>query len=276
MLRVREIFILLIGVLVLSCTSDEKIVVGGGGNGKTGTGGGSGGTITADVMVAKKVLIEDYLATWCGNCILAIERSEQADRNVFVPVAIHFLGSAIQNPAAVRVASENRVSSQTTVIVDKHTTHNFRNTFDASDYETESVVAIALDSELEGGDLDVRIRFKFYTDLTGLRYSVYLTKNGIVASQRNYQFSGSIYQNSPSTISDFVHNHVLQDAILNQSIVDSEAVEDAVVEKMHSFDVSPTSLSDLEVIVYIESSSRVFNTQKVVAGRSIDFHAELE
>ncbi|MCG8409927.1 MAG: Omp28-related outer membrane protein [Bacteroidales bacterium] len=269
---VGRVIVVLAWIAFFSCTSEEKEVV----NPDGGGGGGGIDTIMADVKVSKKVLIEDYVATWCGNCILAIEKSEQADPSVFIPVAIHFLGSAIENDNAIRVARENGITSQTTVITDKHTSFNFRKGFNAADFQNKTVVAIAINSEQRGTAVDFTIQFKFYADLSNLRYSAYLLRNGIIAVQRNYQFSGSIYEDSPRTILNFTHNHVLQDIILNQSIADAQSVKDNTFDQTHSFNIGTGNIQDFEIVVYVEDQSRVFNTQRVHAGQSVNFHEEVE
>lgn len=271
MLFVFRSTLLLFCLAFLSCSSDEKVVEV---NPNNDIAGGDDKNPVPEVTVFKKVLIEDYVATWCGNCILAIEKSDNADPKVFVPVAIHFLGSSLENSKAIQVAQINSVSSQTTVIVDKHTTHNFRNGFDASNYSSKSLLAIAMDSEINGNNLSFDLKFKFYKDFSDLRYSVYLTENNIIASQRNYQFTGSAYKNSPSTITNFNHNHVLKDVILNQSINNSQASNKNVLTKSHSFSLQGLNSKNAELIVFVESSSEVLNTQNVKAGENIDFHAE--
>ena len=274
-MKARFIYLILLSTTILSlsaCSSDEQLIVeetsdevsGGDDNGNTGS----------DITVAKRVLIEDYVATWCGNCILAIEKSEDADKSVFVPVAIHFLGSELENETAINVASENSVSSQTTVIVDKHTSHSFRNDFNASDYPSASTAAIAIDTEISNNNLNASLQFKFYKDFSNLKYTVYLLENNIVSTQTNYQFSGSKYQSSPRTITNFNHNHVLQQAILNQAIPDSESVNENVFAANQSFNISGKNAANLDVVVFIESASEVLNTQIVSAGSQVAFHAE--
>ncbi|WP_421917769.1 Omp28-related outer membrane protein [Marinifilum sp.] len=262
-------------VLILSaCSSDEKLVVEDSPNETSG----EENTEASDsgITVVKRVLIEDYVATWCGNCILAIEKSENADKSVFVPVAIHFLGSELENETAINVASENKVSSQTTVIVDKHTSHSFRNDFSASDYTRSSKVAIAINPEVNGTNLNVNLKFKFYKNLSTLNYTVYLLENNIVATQTNYQFSGSEYQSSPRSISNFNHNHVLQQAVLQQNIPGSESASENVYETSQTFSIAGKNSDNLEVVVFVESSDEVLNTQIVSANEQVDFHAEEE
>ena len=273
-MKARFIYLILsITILSLSaCSSDEKLIIED--TSDEISGGEDNGNTSSGITVAKRVLIEDYVATWCGNCILAIEKSEDADKNVFVPVAIHFLGSELENEAAINVANENNVSSQTTVIVDKHTSHSFRNDFKASDYPSASTVAIAMGTEISNNSLNASLQFKFYKDFSNLKYTVYLLENNIVSTQTNYQFDGSKYQSSPRTITNFNHNHVLQQAILNQVIPDSESVNENVFVVNQNFNVSGKNAANLDVVVFIESASEVLNTQIASAGNQVAFHAE--
>jgi thiol-disulfide isomerase/thioredoxin len=266
-------FVALIGLM--ACSSDEKLVVVDNSDEVAG-GDSDGGNNTVGTIVTKRILIEDYVATWCGNCILAIEKSDDADKNVFVPVAIHFLGSQLENQVAINVAKENEVSSQTTVIVDKHTSHSFRNDFKASDYALASTVAIAINTEVNNTNVNVNLQFKFYKDFSNLKYTVYLLENNVIASQANYQFSGSKYQSSPRTISNFSHNHVLQQAILNQSVPGGESVNENVYETEHSFSIQGKNKENLDLVVYLESTKEVLNTQIVKVGENVAFHAEVE
>ena len=275
-MKARFIYLILLSFTILSlsaCSSDEKLIIEDTSDEISG-GEENNGNTSSGITVAKRVLIEDYVATWCGNCILAIEKSEDADKSVFVPVAIHFLGSELENETAINVANENNVSSQTTVIVDKHTSHSFRNDFNASDYPSASTIAIAMDTEISNNNLNASLQFKFYKDFSNLKYTVYLLENNIVSTQTNYQFNGSKYQSSPRTITNFNHNHVLQQAISNQVIPDSESVNENVFVVNHNFNVSGKNEANLDVVVFIESASEVLNTQIVSAGSQIAFHAE--
>ncbi|PXX95712.1 hypothetical protein DF185_21715 [Marinifilum breve] len=274
-MKARITYQILLSIIVLSlsaCSSDEKLIVED--NPNETSEGENVENADSGITVTKRVLIEDYVATWCGNCILAIEKSEDADKNVFVPVAIHFLGSQLENQTAINVAAENAVSSQTTVIVDKHTSHSFRNDFDATDYSTSSAVAIAMNSDVDGSNINVNLKFKFYKDFSNLNYTVYLLENNIISTQTNYQFAGSKYQSSPRSITDFNHNHVLQQAILQQNIPKSESVSENVFEVNQSFNVTGKNSANLEVVVFVESSDEVLNTQIVAASGQVDFHAE--
>ena len=274
-MKSRIIYQILLSIIVLSlsaCSSDEKLIVEDNSNETSGE--EDNGMENSGITVTKRVLIEDYVATWCGNCILAIEKSEDADKNVFVPVAIHFLGSKLENQTAINVAKENSVSSQTTVIVDKHTSHSFRNDFKASDYSTNSTVAIAMNSKVSGANLNVNLKFKFYKGFSNLNYTVYLLENNITSTQTNYQFDGSKYQSSPRTITNFNHNHVLQQAILQQTIPESESANENVFEVSKSFSVAGKNADNLEVVVFVESSDKVLNTQIVSANGQVDFHKE--
>jgi thiol-disulfide isomerase/thioredoxin len=269
---IYQIFLSVAIVGLTACSSDEKLIVEDNSNEVSG-GGDDGGTPSGQT-VTKRVLIEDFVATWCGNCILAIEKSEAADKTVFVPVAIHFLGSKLETAAAINVANESDVSSQTTVIVDKHSNHPFRNDFEASDYPRASTVAIAMESEVEASSLNLNLQFKFYNDFSDLKYTVYLLENNMTSTQANYQFAGSIYESYPRTINDFNHNHVLQQAILDQNVPDDESMNGSVFEANQSFDITGKNSAQLEIVVFIESDDEVLNTQIVSAGKQVAFHAE--
>lgn len=275
MKMIYRIILLVAIVGFTSCSSDERIVVIDTSDKISGKDGDDDDDTTVDgPTVAKKVLIEDYVATWCGNCILPIEKSEQADKNVFVPVAIHFLGSRLENETAIRVAQLNGVNSQTTIIVDKHNNHSFRSGFNASDYPQASLAAIAIESSTDNSAVSLNIRFKFYKTFSDLKYTVYLCANNVVAPQANYQFSGSIYQTSPRTISNFNHNHVLQKAVLQETIPNDQSINENVYQVAQAFNIQDLSANNLELIVFVESESEVLNTQIVQVGQSVGFHAE--
>jgi hypothetical protein len=269
---IYQIFLSVAIIGLAACSSDEKLIVEDNSNNISG-GGDDEGTPSGQT-VTKRVLIEDYVATWCGNCILAIEKSESADKTVFVPVAIHFLGSKLETRAAINVANESDVSSQTTVIVDKHSNHPFRDDFEASDYPRASTVAIAMNSEVSASNLNVNLQFKFYNDFSDLKYTVYLLENNITSTQTNYQFAGSIYESYPRTITDFNHNHVLQQAILDQDVPDDESLDGSVFEANQTFDITGKNSAQLEIVVFIESDDEVLNTQIGSVGKQVAFHAE--
>ncbi|WP_112113223.1 Omp28-related outer membrane protein [Flavobacterium aciduliphilum] len=168
----------------------------------------------------KRVLIEDYTGTWCGNCTrvaYAIDQvNEQTDKAVVV--AIHngndpysFDGIApLKNlilpnsPLALPVSRLNRMNVWTFP--------EPTNTQDALNLTgNNTTLGLAMNSSISNGTIDLDVNMKFLEDFSDLKLVVYLLEDKLIYPQRNY----TDYYNAVNPINDYEHNHVLRNALTN-------------------------------------------------------------
>jgi len=171
-------------------------------------------------MFKKRVLIEDYTGTWCGNCTrvsYAIEQVKEETDNV-VSVGIHngndpyhFEGIeplknliSPNNALALPVSRLNR-----TVIWTFPETSNIQQAVDLTGKNIG--LGLAMNSSLVDNTINLDVNVKFAQDYSNLKLVVYLLEDGLVYEQTNY----TIYYNGEDHIADFVHNHVLRESMTN-------------------------------------------------------------
>lgn len=168
----------------------------------------------------KRVLIEDYTGTWCGNCTrvsYAIELvKEQSDK--IVPVAIHngndpyhFTGIApLKNlilpnsPLALPVSRLNRMNVWT-----YPETSNINEAIDFTSNNT--TIGLAMNSTVGGGTINLNVKLQLLDDYSDLKLVVYLLEDHLIYFQKNY----TEFYNAINPIPNFEHNHVLRSSLSN-------------------------------------------------------------
>lgn len=192
----------------------------------------------------KRVLIEDYTGTWCGNCTrvaYAIEKVKEATDNV-VSVAIHngndpyhFEGIAPlknlispNNALALPVSRLNR----TGVWAFPETS----NIPQAVNLAGKNIgLGLSMNSTLSNNLITLDVAIKFAQNYSNLKLVVYLLEDGLIYEQTNY----TIYYGGEDHIANFEHNHVLRSAltdILGESI-SSATVAGSLVTKSFSIPI---------------------------------------
>jgi len=166
----------------------------------------------------KRVLIEDYTGTWCGNCTrvsYAIDQAkEQSDKVVAVAIhngndPFHFAGIAPlknlilpNNPLALPVSRLNRVNIWATP--------EHANVQQAIDFtSTNTTVGLAMNSTLLNGTVSLDVKVKFVDNYSDLKLVVYLLEDHLIYFQRNY----TSFYNGVNPILDYEHNHVLRQSL---------------------------------------------------------------
>ncbi|WP_396140134.1 Omp28-related outer membrane protein [Flavobacterium sp.] len=163
----------------------------------------------------KRVLIEDYTGTWCGNCTRVSYAIEQvkAQNDKVVTVAIHngndpfhFAGIApLKNlilpnsPLALPVSRLNRM-----IVWTFPEPTNVQEAINLTG--NNSGLGIAMNSSIENGNINLDVNVKFALNYTNLKLVVYLLEDELVHFQRNY----TTYYDNVNPITNYVHNHVLR------------------------------------------------------------------
>lgn len=165
----------------------------------------------------KRVLVEDYTGTWCGNCTRVSYGIEELEKKTDKAVVIaihngndpyHYAG---YQPLKDLISPNNDLElpqarlNRTTVWVDPDT-----NSQDALNLTSNnSGLGIAMSSVVANGTIDLDVKVKFAQNYSNLKLVVYILENGLVYRQVNY----SNYYNSVYNITDFEHNHVLRTSL---------------------------------------------------------------
>lgn len=175
----------------------------------------------------KRVLIEDYTGTWCGNCMrvaYAIDQVlEQTDKAVTVGihngndpynfVGVEPLASLVApgGPLELPVSRLNR----TTVWTYPEPT-NIQQALDLTGNNT--TLGIAMNSTVSAGNINLNVDLKFLQDYSNLKLVVYLLEDHLIHDQHNY----TSYFGAQNPIPNYEHNHVLRVAmtdILGDAII---------------------------------------------------------
>ena len=166
----------------------------------------------------KRVLIEDYTGTWCGNCTRVSHAIElvKAQSDKVVTVAIHngndpyhFPGIAplknlilANSPLALPVSRLNRVNVWTFP--------EPTNTQEALNFTgNNTTLGIAMNSTVANGNINLSVNVKFLDTYSDLKLVVYLLEDHLIYFQRNY----TTYYNAVNPILDYEHNHVLRSSL---------------------------------------------------------------
>ncbi len=166
----------------------------------------------------KRVLIEDYTGTWCGNCTRVSHAIElvnaQSDKVVTVAIhngndPYHFPGIApLKNlilpnsPLALPVSRLNRVNVWTFP--------EPTNTQEALNFTgNNTTLGIAMNSTVANGNINLSVNVKFLDTFSDLKLVVYLLEDHLIYFQRNY----TTYYNAVNPILDYEHNHVLRSSL---------------------------------------------------------------
>lgn len=166
----------------------------------------------------KRVLIEDYTGTWCGNCTRVAyaidEVNSMSDKIVNVAIhngndPYHFPGIApLKNlilpnsPLALPVSRLNR-----TVVWTFPEPTNTQEAIDLTGNNT--TLGLAMNSTVANGNINLDVNIKFLDDYSNLKLVVYLLEDHLIYMQRNY----TNYYNAVNPIMDYEHNHVLRSSL---------------------------------------------------------------
>lgn len=227
-------------------------------------------------LFKKRVLIEDYTGTWCGNCAVvsyAIEKVYENPKNNSVTVAIHsgpdpfkypdvaplhnyiFPNGVVSLPEA-RLNRTIRWKDQDTNLLDPI---NLRS--------NNCGLGLAIKSSLIDNTISLDIKTKFAQNYSGLKLVVYLLEDKLIYKQTNY----SNYFNAVNPIQNFEHNHVLRKSltnILGDNIMEN-TIDGKTISKNFSITV-PSNIADFNNIGFAAFIVDENNTVINVRGASIN------
>ncbi|EDP71504.1 hypothetical protein FBALC1_03432 [Flavobacteriales bacterium ALC-1] len=242
------------------------------------------------VRFARNVLIEDYTGTWCGYCprvSYGIELVE-AQTDQAVVVAIHRpssnTSSGYYDPYNYADAAtlENMINlgGYPTAMLNRTTEWTYPEPSNVSQItdlsEDHGDLGIALSPTVSGGDIsiDINVEFGDLFNSSNAKLVVYVLEDGLIYDQTNY----TSYFGGASTLSNFVHNHVLRAALTSLTGDDIPSSE-AVVGNVYSTTITtamPSSISNtsnINVVVFVVdgATNAVLNARAADIGDTQDF-----
>ncbi len=228
----------------------------------------------------KRVLIEDYTGTWCGNCARVAYAVDQVklQTDKAVTVAIHngndpynFDGIAplkdliLPNSAlSLPISRLNRI----TVWTFPEPT-NVQQALDLTGNNT--FLGLALNSTVANATINLDVKMKFVQDYSNLKLVVYLLEDKLIYDQRNY----TNYFNGENPILNFEHNHVLRTSITNiLGDAVSGTTNGSTVTKSFSFPI-PANISNTANISFaaflVGTDNAVINARASIANENQAF-----
>ncbi|RXR31835.1 hypothetical protein EQG68_09185 [Flavobacterium piscinae] len=241
----------------------------------------------SEINFVKRVLIEDYTGTWCGNCPRvnhAIELA-RAQTDKIVTVGIHRSSS---NPADASYDPYNFDSSELEGILNMSgypkallnrmtrwqplEQNNITQVINLTQGENPKL-GIAMDVSIVGSTLNLETKVKFSKDFSNIKLVVYVLENGLIYDQVNYTnfFTG------PGTISNFLHDHVLRNCLtplLGESIANSNTTVGQTFTKTFSVPVPANieNVNNIEFVAFVvDENNKTINVRKASPGDNQDF-----
>jgi thiol-disulfide isomerase/thioredoxin len=244
------------------------------------------GSVTAPPVSGyfkKRVLIEDYTGTWCGNCTRVAHAIdlvlEQTDK--VVPVGIHLGNDPYDFTPSIgplkNLISPNFDLELPVSRLNRLNTWTFPetiNTQEAIDLTgNNSGLGLAMSSQIGNAsiNLDVKINFA-QDDYSNLKLVVYLVEDNLIYNQANY----TTYYGNVHPVVGYVHNHVLRKSItdiLGNPITENIAVNH-VITKNFTF-VIPSNIANESNIGFVAfivgSDNKVINVRASHANETQTF-----
>ncbi len=214
-MKFQKMLLLLTAAFAVSC-SDTTVLTG------DENGNGNGNPIV-EGKFTRRVLIEDFTGTWCGNCTRVAQGIEnvraQTDKAVVVGVhngpggtdPYHFPGI---EPLRALIYPNFPDFPLPTVRLNRLTTWTFpepSNTQQVLNLITNDAgLGLSMNSSLVGNNLNLDVKIKFAENYTDLKLVVYLLEDNLFYNQVNYVGS---YHSGQNPIPNFEHDHVLRESL---------------------------------------------------------------
>lgn len=205
----------------------------------------------------KRVLIEDYTGTWCGNCTrvaYAIDQmKEQSDKVVTIAIhngndPYHFAGiqplKDLIMPNSDLELPQSRLNR--TIVWTSPEPSNLAQAKALTG--NNAGLGIAMSSTIVNGTVNLDVNMKFAQNYTGLKLVVYALENHLIKNQVNY----TSYYGNVNPVPGYEHNHVLRKEITNllgDPITESTTAGQTVT-KSFSFPI-PSNFTNPENISFV-------------------------
>jgi thiol-disulfide isomerase/thioredoxin len=232
----------------------------------------------SEINFVKRVLIEDYTGTWCGNCprvAHAIELAKEQSSEI-VSVAIHRSSS---NPADANYDPYNFDSSELEsylmmsgypkALLNRLTRwqpleqNNITQVINLTQGENPKL-GLAMTTEVTNSTINLDVNVKFSKDFEGLNLVVYILENGLIYDQVNYT---AFYGGFPY-LYNFQHDHTLRSCLtplFGQPIANSDTTVGKTYSKTYSLPI-PSNIvnkNNIEFVAFITGAdNKTINVRK--------------
>lgn len=225
---------------------------------------------------SKKAVVEDFTGTWCGYCprvSYAASLVEAQTDKVFI-VGVHN-GDEMANNFGSSLEDEYNITGFPTAYIDRSTVwsypepNNVNQAINAAQGTTN--VGLAIESTLNGSNLEMTITTGFLENVTEGRLVVFVLEDGILSNQVNY----TSYYGGASTLVNFEHNGVLRYSVTDvlgdptTSILGIH-VEDFSVD-LSSYGVQDVSKTGILAMLADDSGRVLLNAQYAHVDQTQDF-----
>ncbi|MCF6131256.1 Omp28-related outer membrane protein [Flavobacterium wongokense] len=215
----------------------------------------------------KRVLIEDYTGTWCGNCTRVAYAIDQmnAQSDKVVTIAIHngndpYHFANIQPlkdlimPGADLELPQSRLNR--TIVWTSPEPSNLAQAKALTG--NNAGLGLAISSSIVSGTVNLDVSMKFAQNYTGLKLVVYALENHLIKNQVNY----TSYYGNVNPVPNYEHNHVLRKEItdlLGDPITESTTAGQTIT-KSFTFPIpanftNPENISFVAMIVNADNLS---------------------
>jgi hypothetical protein len=230
----------------------------------------------------KRVLIEDYTGTWCGNCArvaYAIGKVFEDPDNKAVAVAIHngndpyhFEGylplKELISPDNDLQLPQSRLNR--TIVWTAPEALNVQQVKNLTG--NNCGLGLAMNTQVLNGNVTLDVKIKFVENYSDLKLVVYLLEDNLLYNQTNY----STYFGNVNPVVNFDHNHVLRASLTNvlgDAITENASIYQTIT-KTFSVPV-PSDVANAENINFVafivDSNNLVINVRAAHANENQDF-----
>lgn len=239
----------------------------------------------SEINFVKRVLIEDYTGTWCGNCPRVNHAVElaRAQTDKIVTVGIHRSSS---NPADANYDPYNYDTSELEAILNMSgypkallnrmtrwqplEQNNIPQVINLTQGENPKL-GIAMDASVVGSTINLETKVKFSKDFSNLKLVVYVLENGLIYDQVNY----TNFYTGPGTISNFLHDHVLKACLtplLGENITNTTVGQTFTKTFSVPIPSNIANLNNIEFVAFVvDENNKTINVRKASSGDNQDF-----
>ena len=241
----------------------------------------------SEINFVKRVLIEDYTGTWCGNCPRVSHAIElaRAQSEFIVPVGIHRSSS---NPADAAYDPYNFDSSALEAVLNMSgypkallnrmtrwqplEQNNITQVINLTQGDNPKL-GISMSNQVTSTNITLDVNVKFSQDFENLKLVVYVLENGLIYDQVNYT---TFYGGLPY-INNFEHEHVLKSCltpIFGEPIASEETKVGNTYTKSFSISI-PSNIANsnnIEFVAFVTGDdNKAINVRKANRNENQEF-----
>ncbi|OFY95760.1 MAG: hypothetical protein A3K10_07650 [Bacteroidetes bacterium RIFCSPLOWO2_12_FULL_31_6] len=238
----------------------------------------------------KKVMIEEFTASWCGYCpdgAYRIDQLEETYSGQVIAAAIHS-GDIMEIDQYDLLDNEFDNSGFPSGMVDRvpylYEVAMSRSYWSGVAYtqlmKTPNC-GLAIKSSVSGNNATIEVHAAFNTTLSGdIRLTVYVTEDGVTGSagsdydQENYynSDSSSPFYGLGDPIVGYEHNHLLRAVAsdyLGDAIASSYLVAGGEFTKTYTVDVSGYTQSKTKIVAFVSEVGSTYDTHEVLNAQEV-------